>query len=70
MEVKMTIGQVIETTIKLLGEIQVPMALFDQIGIPIKCAISNLDACLIAERQKKAAGSGDEPQAGKAEEHA
>ncbi len=59
MEEKMTVGQVIEATIRLLGEIQVPMALYDQIGTPIKYAINNLYACLNTEKPQEVKADGN-----------
>ena len=47
----MTIPEALEATIQLLGEIQVPMNLFEQIGGPINGAIGNLRACVYAMRK-------------------
>lgn len=34
--------EAMSATVKLLGEISIPMALFDQIGTPIRHAINNM----------------------------
>lgn len=44
----MTVREVISVTMKLLGEIQVPVAFIRQIGIPINDAINNLQMCINA----------------------
>jgi hypothetical protein len=43
-----TIKYVIDQTIDLLKQVQVPMNLFDQIALPVNAAIGNLRACLDA----------------------
>ena len=43
-----TIKYVIEQTIDLLKQVQVPMTLFDQIALPVNAAIGNLRACIDA----------------------
>lgn len=49
----MTLEQVIEVTAQLLGGINVPAALTEQIGVPVSQAIGNLNACLEAIREAK-----------------
>ena len=51
MENRMTIEQVLEATRNLLGAINVPAALIEQVGIPIKNAIGNLNLCIGAIRE-------------------
>ena len=41
-------------TINLLGEINVPMSMFDQIGIPLKSAINNMYIGLDALKEEEA----------------
>ena len=41
----LTIPQVLEVTIRILGDINVPMNLFNAVGAPINAAINNLRAC-------------------------
>ena len=43
---KMTCDQVIEITVNILNNIEVPVRLFDKIGTPIKSAIWNLEKCI------------------------
>lgn len=43
-----TIKYVIDQTIDLLKQVQVPMNLFDQIALPVNAAIGNLHACIDA----------------------
>ena len=39
---KATVKKAMEATISLLGEISVPMALFDQVSVPIMNAMNNM----------------------------
>ena len=48
MEQQMTIKQVLEITVSSLGNIAVPRALNQQIGLPIDQAIANLQLCIDA----------------------
>ena len=50
----MTVGQVLEITMNNLGNIAVPRALNQMIGIPIDQAISNLQACVEALNAQEA----------------
>ena len=56
---KMTVEQVLEITVRILGEIRVPVAL-DDISDPIKAARSNLQECLRAIAEEKARANGVE----------
>ena len=53
MDIK-TAREAMTATVNLLGEIQVPMALFDRIGIPLKNAINNMLIGLEALKEKEA----------------
>ena len=48
MENQVTVRDVIEGTINMLGNIAVPRSMNEQIGIPIDRAISNLRECINA----------------------
>ena len=53
MEERMTITEVIEVTVRLLGDIQIPVTMIDQVGAPIRAAVNNLNACLRAMAETK-----------------
>lgn len=40
-----TVEQVVRETIRILGGIMIPVSMVDTIGMPIKQAIHNLEAC-------------------------
>ena len=44
-----------EATINLLGEITIPMALFDMIGVPLRNAINNMHIGLEALKEEETA---------------
>lgn len=59
----MTIKEVLEMVVKNLSEISVPVALTQQIAMPVSQAIENVKACLEAmARQDQAAGQQQESQ--------
>ena len=58
-----TLGEVIETVVRDLSRISVPIELMEQIAMPISVSIGNLKACLEAmkrdaEKQKALAADG------------
>lgn len=60
----MTVEQALIETVELLKNINVPVALIEQIGFPINGAISNIQLCLDAfeqERRNKADPVQDDP---------
>lgn len=48
MDQKMTVEDVLKVTADILREIQLPVELSEQIGIPVMRAIHNIDACVQA----------------------
>lgn len=48
MEQKLTIEQVLDITIRMLGDIRIPGSMIEEIGIPISRAIGNLNECVKA----------------------
>ena len=54
MENKLSLEQALEMTRNSLAELNIPVTLVNQIGIPVSRAISNLDACIDAIRQRVA----------------
>ena len=59
MEERMTVEEVIKVTVRLLGEIQIPVTMIDQVGAPIRAAVNNLNACLNAMQEVKDDGNAD-----------
>lgn len=57
-EKRMTVEEVLEITIRQLGEISVPVALYDQIAAPLKQNIGNLSLVLDALRKSKEENDG------------
>lgn len=58
-----TVRKAMEATVNLLGEIQVPMSMFDSIGVPIRNAINNMHIGLAAmgdEGKEEAEQSGND----------
>ena len=53
----MTVKEVLEITINILNQVNVPVGLIQQIGEPIANAIGNLTACV--EGMEKAEGAKD-----------
>lgn len=53
MEEKLTLTQVLEITVGMLEEIEVPMKYMDQIGIPVAKSINNIKICIDAMNQNK-----------------
>ena len=49
----MTVEQALIETVELLKNINVPVALIEQIGFPINGAISNIQLCLDAFEQER-----------------
>lgn len=41
-----TVADVIDITIQKLGAIQLPISLYDSVGLPIRQSIGNLQVCL------------------------
>ena len=50
----MTLKEVLETTIDILGGISIPAGLVDQVGIPIRNAMNNLTLCVQAISRENA----------------
>ena len=58
----MTVKEVLEITIKNLEGIQVPVALLESIGVPIRQNANNLRECILAiDREEQAAAGYPEP---------
>lgn len=53
MEEKLTITQVLEITVGMLEEIEVPMKCMDSIGVPVARAIMNLKACINSQKPQE-----------------
>ena len=53
MEERMTIDQVLEVTIGILEDIDVPMKKLNEIGVPIQRAIGNLQLCIQAVQDSR-----------------
>lgn len=47
----MTVEQALEITTRILSEIQVPVALIQQIGVPISHEVGNIQECIAALRR-------------------
>ena len=62
MEQQMTIKQVLEITVSSLGNIAVPRALNQQIGLPIDQAIANLQLCIDALEKNETEAKNKEEQ--------
>lgn len=56
MEEKLSLKQALIMTRESLAEINVPIALVGQIGMPVSRAIANLDACIDAIGRQEAEG--------------
>lgn len=59
----MTLKEVLEATIDILGGISIPAALVDQVGIPVRNAMSNLTLCVQAMSRNKAEKKPEEEDA-------
>ena len=58
-----TVEQVVNETIRILGDIRVPVALMNEIVAPVQQAISNLNACMDAwARDAAAQADQEEPE--------
>ena len=55
----LTIKEVLEITVNQLGTISVPVALHEQIGVPVARAMGNLQECLKAINNAENAGEED-----------
>ena len=69
MEQKLTVEQVLEMTVNMLGRITVPVAMIESIGTPVAQAINNINGCLEAfKRQEQEAQeteqNGEQPDDG------
>lgn len=58
----MTVDQVLEITMNMLKEIQIPASLVEQIGIPVCRAINNIQECLTAIHAPKPEPDEEEPK--------
>lgn len=47
-EQKFTIKEALQITAGLLGQIELPISMYDKIGAPIRNAISNIEKCINA----------------------
>ena len=54
MEEKVTVYDVLQATVEILGDINIPAWLIDQIGIPVSRGISNLKECIRAIEEDEA----------------
>ena len=61
---EMTIAEVLEMTAKQLGEIRIPAALAEEIGVPISRAAANLIACVEAIRRDENEKADEDPEKG------
>ena len=65
MEEELTVEYIMKATLHLLGEIQVPMAMFEQIGQPIASAINNLKiGLMISKKDEPKEEAKEETEAG------
>lgn len=60
-ERKLTIKEVLGVVVRNLEAISVPVGLDDQITVPIKQSIRNINACLKAIDEQEAAAANQEP---------
>ena len=63
MEERMTVPEVIEVTVRLLGDIQIPVTMIEQVGAPIRAAVNNLNACLRAMAETREVKDDGNPDA-------
>lgn len=56
-----TVTEALEITINLLNGISIPVALMEQIGVPISQAVSNLGECIRAMKENEARMNADAP---------
>jgi len=54
MEEKVTVYDVLQATVEILSDINIPAGLIDQIGIPVSRGISNLKECIRAIEEDEA----------------
>ena len=56
MEETMTVKQVLEITVKILNEIEIPVSMMEKVGAPVMGAIGNLKQCIeaVEEAEQKA----------------
>ena len=60
-ERKLTIKEVLEVVVRNLEAISVPVGLNDQITVPIKQSVKNINACIKAIEDQEAAAVNQEP---------
>lgn len=58
----MTVKEVLQITVNLLGNISVPRKLNEQIGVPIDHCIGNLRECMRAMDAAEAQKAAEEPE--------
>ena len=56
-----TLKEALAITARKLGEIKVPVSLYDEIGMPIKQAVSTLNICVKAAEEAEKEPEPEEP---------